>query len=276
MKYLLGALACYVLLILTQHSLLNASLSDSPGGNGWFCEKQENREDWICVPSKPIKSAAVGALVYPDLKETPEPTGVLAIDKRTYDTLTETDSTQQIQHSPALQAISTELAQTSNTDGLDTKNVRQTKSESSENNSVAEIVDHTHKNTGVSDTQQSATYESLPLYMQLSHAPGEVSNISELPPEFYVVQIISVSRKEDLETYFVEHNLNDLAAARVERDEKIFYVLLLGIYETYDKAKMASENMPSQLKHEKPWIRRLGSLQKAMIRADDLVGSARY
>jgi len=120
------------------------------------------------------------------------------------------------------------------------------------------------------------TDANLPLYVQLSHKPGQAINISKLPPEFYVVQLMSLTNKGNLESYFGKHKLMGLSAARVESNGAILYVLLLGIYENFTNAKQASENMPAQLGKIKPWIRSLGSLQKAMIRADDLTGSRDY
>ncbi len=119
-------------------------------------------------------------------------------------------------------------------------------------------------------------FSSLPIYVQLSHNPGQPINISKLPPEFYVVQLMSLTEKANLEAYFAKHKLIGLSAARVESNNQILYVLLLGIYESYDNARRASENMPLELSDINPWIRSLESLQKAMLRADELSGSSDY
>jgi len=87
---------------------------------------------------------------------------------------------------------------------------------------------------------------------------------------------MSLSNKSNLEAYFSKHQLMGLSAARVESNGAILYVLLLGIYENFDNAKQASENMPEQLKEINPWVRSMGSLQKAMVKADDLTGSRDY
>ena len=137
----------------------------------------------------------------------------------------------------------------------------------------------TSEPTPTSETEPETTIpvdSHLPLYVQLSHKPGQAINISKLPPEFYVVQLMSLTNKSNLESYFGKHKLMGLSAARVESNDAILYVLLLGIYENFANAKQASENMPVPLQEITPWIRSLDSLQKAMLRADDLTGSRDY
>ena len=63
--------------------------------------------------------------------------------------------------------------------------------------------------------------------------------------------------------------MSDALAARVESNGKFYYVLLLGIYETLTNAKAAAASRPESLINIEPWIRKLGSLQAAVERADD-------
>ena len=53
---------------------------------------------------------------------------------------------------------------------------------------------------------------------------------------------------------------------------KLFYILLLGIYETRALATEASAELPAPFSN--PWIRSVRSLQRAMAQADDLTGGA--
>ncbi len=96
----------------------------------------------------------------------------------------------------------------------------------------------------------------------------------DLPAEFFAVQIVALSSKQALESYVKERNLIGMSAARVEKDGKLYYVLLLGIYQTRERAELAAADRPPPLKDIKPWIRRLGSLQTSMIKADKLAGSS--
>jgi septal ring-binding cell division protein DamX len=93
--------------------------------------------------------------------------------------------------------------------------------------------------------------------------------LSELPADFYTVQIVAMSSMEALQSFAKEHLLSDALAARIEANGKFYYVLLLGIYDTLTDAKAAAAIRPESLVNIDPWFRKLGSLQAAVQRADD-------
>ena len=84
------------------------------------------------------------------------------------------------------------------------------------------------------------------------------------------MQLFALSSPEAVETFVATAGVPGLAAARVERDGRLFYVLLLGIYRDRANAIRAAESPPEQLEHLTPWIRPLSTLKQAMLRADDL------
>lgn len=118
--------------------------------------------------------------------------------------------------------------------------------------------------------------DAVPEHVRLAYRPPEPVALTELPDDFYAVQLLAMSSKEGLETFVEQERLEGISAARVERDGKLFYVLLLGIYETEDLAQRAVAALPRPLQGTRPWIRRLGSLQAAMHRANTATGSVRY
>ena len=85
---------------------------------------------------------------------------------------------------------------------------------------------------------------------------------------------MAVSSKEFLEEYATEHKLRGLSAARVASGERLFYILILGIYENKSLAEQAIADLPSPYDKYNPFLRSLKSLQQAMKRADDIAGSA--
>lgn len=89
-----------------------------------------------------------------------------------------------------------------------------------------------------------------------------------LPPEFYVVQLAEVSSPQRLQQIFEEFGERSLSAARIQTDHTPSYVLLLGVYETFAAAELAAGAMPEAFDRFEPWIRRLGTLQAAMLRAE--------
>ena len=113
----------------------------------------------------------------------------------------------------------------------------------------------------------------MPLYQRLAYRPSGYVRLSELPAEFYVVQLVAVQTREALEEYATRQGLKNMTAARVERDGKLFYVLLLGIYEDRDRADRAATNLPPEFQDFTPWVRSLGSLQEAIGRGDALAGT---
>lgn len=98
--------------------------------------------------------------------------------------------------------------------------------------------------------------------------PSDSIALSELPADFYTVQIIATSSMEALESFTKEHGLRDSLSARVEANGNFYYVLLLGAYETLSDARAAAASRPESLMSIEPWVRKLGSLQAAVARAN--------
>ncbi len=103
--------------------------------------------------------------------------------------------------------------------------------------------------------------------------PNAPRSLADLPGDFYTVQLMAMSSAEALEEYVNERGLQGMSAARVERDGRLYYVLLLGIYETADQARNAAAHVPPSLAGATPWVRSLGSLQSAIVRGDALAGA---
>ncbi len=116
--------------------------------------------------------------------------------------------------------------------------------------------------------------QAVPKHVSLSFKPDEPMAILDLPETYWIVQLVSLTDKAALEAYAAKHGLTGMSAARVWAKEQFFYVLILGVYETYEIAKEASSNLPAPFDQEKPWIRSVGSLQTAMRAADAMAGNA--
>ena len=117
---------------------------------------------------------------------------------------------------------------------------------------------------------------NAPDFQRLAYVPDKPTSLLDLPGEFWVAQIMAVSSKEFLETYAEEHNLRGLSAARIASGERLFFVLILGIYETKDRAQQAITNLPPPYHKYKPLLRNLASLQQAMRKADAMTGTADF
>jgi septal ring-binding cell division protein DamX len=114
---------------------------------------------------------------------------------------------------------------------------------------------------------------SLPTHIALSYRPTKPVAILDLPKHFWAVQLVAVSTKEALEAYARNNKLAGMSAARVWDGAELYYVLLLGIYETRDNAEQAIASLDGPLQDLNAWIRSVGSLQQAMLEADRAAGT---
>ncbi len=111
---------------------------------------------------------------------------------------------------------------------------------------------------------------ALPEYRRLAYRPDREVAFTDLPDEFYAVQLMALGSPEAVERFVNEARVPGLAAARVELDGRLFYVLLLGIYRDRADATRAAESSPAELSRLTSWIRPLRTLKQAMLRADEL------
>ncbi len=124
--------------------------------------------------------------------------------------------------------------------------------------------------------EQNPQAAEPPDWQRVAYRPATASALGELPAHFYAVQIVAMSSMEALESFQHEHQLGGILAARVEADGAVYYVLLLGIYETLADAKAAAASRPESLMAVNPWIRKLGPLQAAVRRADMVADRTQY
>ena len=123
------------------------------------------------------------------------------------------------------------------------------------------------------ETPGSASEADLPAYRRLAFRPDAEVAFTDLPDEYYAVQLLALASPEAVERFVAGAKVPGLAAARVESDGRLFYVLLLGIYRDRPAAVRAAESAPAELEHLTPWIRPLYTLKQAMLRADELAAS---
>ena len=112
-----------------------------------------------------------------------------------------------------------------------------------------------------------------PAYARLAYQPPEPVALMDLPGDFYAVQVLATSTRKELEAFTDRHGIREASAARVERDGELYFVLLLGIYETEVLARRAMTLLPETFDRQTLWVRSLASLQEAMARADAMAGA---
>ena len=107
-----------------------------------------------------------------------------------------------------------------------------------------------------------------PRHVRLAYRPDRPVSLLDLPADYWVAQLVALSSPEDLEQYALQHGMQGMSAARVMSGDALYYVLLLGIYETREIAQQAITDLPPPFDTHKPWLRTVGSLQRAIRLAD--------
>jgi septal ring-binding cell division protein DamX len=109
-----------------------------------------------------------------------------------------------------------------------------------------------------------------PLYISLAYKPKTPTFLLALPETFWAIQIMALPNQDDLNDFVVDKQLIGVAGAKIASNGKLFYVLLLGVYESKSIAKEAWESRPQSIRGLKPFYRSLSSLQKAIRAVENL------
>lgn len=112
--------------------------------------------------------------------------------------------------------------------------------------------------------QAAAALESLPLYQSLAYVPTGETRLEDLPGHYYAVQLAAFSERYKVEEWAEKTGLDGLIGARIMANGKLFYVLILGVYETRVRAERAVESIADIPMESEPWIRSVASLRPAI------------
>jgi septal ring-binding cell division protein DamX len=104
-------------------------------------------------------------------------------------------------------------------------------------------------------------------------APPQPRQLAELAPEQYTIQLVAMDTRRALEPLLSRDDLGDAFVARVERDGALYYVLLIGVYDTEMQARQAADTLADDLRALSPWVRSVRGLQAAEDRARALESS---
>ena len=272
MRSMVCIIACLGVLQACSSSSRSSTTYDGKGdeaaGGGWFCEVAANNEDWNCVRD-------------PNLVRNPSPSRLPAAAEATEgiqnpaNTADNTDTNfanpsnirPTVERDPA---TSTQTISQNTPAGAEPPSVEKAAKNATSSGAPSSSRQQASSATQINEDTQAGqnTGKRVPKHIQLSYQPDKPVSLLDLPEQFWVVQLVSVSSKEALEKYAREHQLRGMSAARIWSKDQYFYILILGIYETYNNATQAIEDLPPPFDKFPPWIRSVGSLQKAMLEAD--------
>lgn len=138
------------------------------------------------------------------------------------------------------------------------------------------VVDYGEPGTPMEDPVE-ATAETEPSYIAEEPAAEPVAdevasdaeqavssgNIASLPAEQFAVQVVASSSMENLLAFASANNIADNWTAKTMLGDKVWYILLSGVYASKAEAEAALAEVATTL-DTAPWIRNVGSIQEVM------------
>ena len=130
--------------------------------------------------------------------------------------------------------------------------------------------DQTDKKENTNGGQFLAIDATTPLYISLAYKPEKPTALLDLPETFWAIQIMAMQDQTALNSFVTDNQLFGVSGAKIESQGKLFYALLLGVYESRSIAEEAWESRPQSIRSLKPYFRDLGSLQNAIRNGENL------
>jgi hypothetical protein len=99
------------------------------------------------------------------------------------------------------------------------------------------------------------------------------ASVLDRPPGHFAVQLTATETLAMADGFVRDHGLKaaeDVLTLELGRDDDLYYVVLLGLYETADDAQAAIDARPETLAEVKPWIRPLQSIQEGIRQAQGI------
>lgn len=86
-------------------------------------------------------------------------------------------------------------------------------------------------------------------------------------PGSYTLQLLSTSDKNALLSFIRDHQFKELAYFTTKGEAQPWHTLVYGLFPSPGDARGAAEKLPSSLRKERPWIRKLSDVQAAIAAA---------
>lgn len=104
-------------------------------------------------------------------------------------------------------------------------------------------------------------------------APADHDLLS-MSPDLYAVQLVAMANEPAAEEFRSSHRIDNALIVQLANDGKLFYVVLLGIYDNFTDAEQAAEQRGASLSGIDPWVRPLDSIQSGLREAESLIASS--
>ncbi len=91
-------------------------------------------------------------------------------------------------------------------------------------------------------------------------------SLLDFPETHFAVQLMALGSGAAVDRFAAQHGLEGLLRASIARDGETLHLLILGVYADSAAAHRAARNLPPGMADITPWVRRMDSLQQAMLR----------
>ncbi len=91
-------------------------------------------------------------------------------------------------------------------------------------------------------------------------------SLLDFPDTHFAVQLMALGSAAAADRFAAQHGLEGLLRASIARDGETLHLLILGVYADSAAAHRAARNLPPGMAGIAPWVRRMDSLQQAMLR----------
>lgn len=123
---------------------------------------------------------------------------------------------------------------------------------------------------GLANPSAAISFDAI---AEASVRPDAITAILERSPEHFAVQLTATETEALANGFVARHGLEELEALltlELAQEENFYYVVLLGLYDTFAEAQAAVESRPESLADVQPWIRPLASIQSGIMDAEAL------
>jgi septal ring-binding cell division protein DamX len=101
----------------------------------------------------------------------------------------------------------------------------------------------------------------------------EEDDLLSMSPDLYAVQLIAMANESVADDFKSHHNIDDALIVQLATEGELFYVVLLGIYDSFTDAEQAVAERGESLSDIEPWIRPLDTIQSGLREAQRLIAS---
>lgn len=91
--------------------------------------------------------------------------------------------------------------------------------------------------------------------------------ILNTPNDYFAIQLAALADIGETDSFREQYGIANLLQVRLESNDQLWFVLLAGVYNSYDEAQQVVDNLLEENPDLSPWIRPIAGLQQAINRA---------